>query len=289
MSFVSSRDGTKLYYEEIGQGTPLVFCHEYGNDYRSWESQLRFFGKRYRCITFNARGFLPSDVPDSSGAYSQQNAIDDLTSVIEQLSLGPAHVVGLAMGSFTTLFHSLAHPERCRSQVVAGCGYGADLAKKQEHEDSCERVAQMFEQQGSVAAAAALANGPARRQLMTKNRRAWEELHSNMSRFSNVGAAHCQREVLKKRPSIYSLETELKNLQVPTLLIVGDEDDPALLPNLFLKRSIRGAGLSVLPCSGHTLNLEDPELFNATVADFLWRVDSGRWPQRDALSHFDGL
>jgi pimeloyl-ACP methyl ester carboxylesterase len=275
-----------LYYEETGSGSPVVFCHEYGNDYHAWEPQLRYFGKRYRCIAFNARGFAPSDIPESPVAYSQDQAVEDLASVIGELKLGPAHVVGLAMGSFTTLFHALARPANCRSQVVAGCGYGADIERKQEHEAACERVALMFEQQGSAAAAHVLANGTARQQLKNKDPRGWQDFLDTMSRYSNIGAARCQRGVLMKRPSLYALEREFKAMRIPTLLMVGDEDDPALLPNLYLKRSIVTAGLCVLPNSGHTLNLEDPELFNSIVGDFLWKVECGRWPERDPLSRF---
>ena len=286
MPHVTASDGLKLYYEETGQGIPVVFCHEYGNDFHAWEPQLRYFGKRYRCIAYNARGFPPSDAPDTPAAYTQAQAVNDLAAVIQRLQLGPAHVVGLAMGSFTTLFHSLSNPENCRSQVVAGCGYGAPVDRKHEHEAACERVAQMFEQKGSVAAADVLANGTARRQLKNKDPRGWQDFYVNMSRYSNIGAARCQRGILMKRPSVYELEAELKALRIPTLLMVGDEDEPALLPNLFLKRSIETAGLSVLPNSGHTLNLEDPELFNSIVGDFLWSVDCGRWPVRDPLSRF---
>jgi pimeloyl-ACP methyl ester carboxylesterase len=286
MPYVSAQDGVKLYYEETGTGVPLVFCHEYGNDYRAWEAQLRYFGKRYRCIAFNARGFPPSDVPEALQAYSQEQAVRDLAAVITALELAPAHVVGLAMGSFTTLFHSLACPASCRSQVVAACGYGADLDRRHEHEAGCEHIAQAFEREGSAATAAMLAAGPARRQLKNKNPRAWQEFLDAMSHYSNVGAAHCQRGVLMRRPSVYQLETQLNSVRMPTLLIVGDEDEPALLPNLYLKRSIPSAGLCVLPNSGHTLNLEDPELFNSVVADFLWKVECGRWPERDPTSRF---
>jgi pimeloyl-ACP methyl ester carboxylesterase len=286
MAYVTADDGVKLYYEETGKGIPLVFCHEYGNDYRAWESQLRFFGKRYRCIAFNARGFPPSDAPATPEAYSQENAVADLAAILRELKLGPTHVVGLAMGSFTTLFHTLSHPHSCRSQVVAGCGYGADLGRKSEHEAACERIARMYEEQGSVATAEFLANGPARQQLKTKDPRAWKQFFDNMAQYSNTGAARCQRGVLMKRPSVYELEKDLQALRVPTLLVVGDEDEPALLPNLYLKRAIATAGLAVLPNSGHTLNLEDPELFNGVVADFLWAVECGRWPERRPQSRF---
>jgi pimeloyl-ACP methyl ester carboxylesterase len=144
----------------------------------------------------------------------------------------------------------------------------------------------MYERQGSKATAEMLANGPARQQLKAKDPRSWKMFSENMAQYSNHGAAHCQRQVLMKRPSVYELEGELTTLRVPTLLVVGDEDDPALVPNLYLKRTIASAGLAVLPNSGHTLNLEDPEVFNLLVGDFLWKVDCGRWPERRPESRF---
>ena len=64
MALVIANDGVNLFYEETGQGTPVIFVHEFAGDFRSWEPQVRHFSRRYRCITFNARGFPPSDVPD---------------------------------------------------------------------------------------------------------------------------------------------------------------------------------------------------------------------------------
>ena len=64
MAQVTTRDGVELFYEETGEGLPVVFVHEFAGDWRSWEPQVRYFSRRYRCINFNARGFPPSGVPD---------------------------------------------------------------------------------------------------------------------------------------------------------------------------------------------------------------------------------
>ena len=86
------------------------------------------------------------------------------------------------------------------------------------------------------------------------------------------------------RPSVYELERELERLEVPTLVVTGDEDEPCLEPALYLKRKIRSSGLLVLPKSGHTVNLEEPEAFNRGVLDFLTAVDAGRWGLRNPAS-----
>src|SRR5258707_822541 len=115
MTFASTDDGVKLYYEENGQGTPIVFVHEFGGDHRSWEPQIRFFARRYRCITFAARGYPPSDVPDKVEAYSQGRAVADILAVMNHLKLGKTHIVGLSMGGFATVHFGLDHPTRALS------------------------------------------------------------------------------------------------------------------------------------------------------------------------------
>src|SRR5438034_4457882 len=77
--------GVKLHYDEVGHGTPLVFVHEFAGDAQSWRLQTAFFARRYRTIAFNARGYPPSDVPEDPGAYSQQQAADDIKGVLDAL------------------------------------------------------------------------------------------------------------------------------------------------------------------------------------------------------------
>ena len=115
-------NGLKLYYEETGEGTALLFIHEFAGDHRSWEAQLRFFGRRYRAITMAARGYPPSDVPEDVGMYSQELATSDILAVMDHLSIDKAHLVGLSMGGFAVLHAGLKNPERALSPVVAGVG-----------------------------------------------------------------------------------------------------------------------------------------------------------------------
>src|ERR1700731_3689101 len=126
MATARTDDGVDLYYEETGQGVPIVFVHEFAGDMGSWEYQLRHFGKRYRCITFNARGYPPSSVPTDVAAYSQARAYKDILAVMDSAGIERAHIVGLSMGGFAALHLGLHHPERARSLCVAGAGYGAE-------------------------------------------------------------------------------------------------------------------------------------------------------------------
>ena len=125
MPHLTTDDRVKLYYEETGTGIPVVFVHEFAGDARSWEPQVRELGRLFRCITYNARGYPPSDVPGEVKFYSQDRARDDIRAVLDALKIDKAHVVGLSMGGFASLHFGLGYPERARSIVVAGCGYGA--------------------------------------------------------------------------------------------------------------------------------------------------------------------
>lgn len=284
MPFAVTDDGIRLYYEEAGSGTPLVFVHEFGGDHRSWEPQLRRFARRYRCVTFAARGYPPSDVPDDPTRYHQRRAAADVATVIDALGAGPAHVVGNSMGGFATLHLGLRHPERTRSLVVAGCGYGAHPDRAAGFRAESEKLAAAFETEGSAAVAEWYGVGPARVQYQAKDPRGHAEHVRILAEHDARGAALTMRGVQAARPSLYDLRDELAALDLPVLVIAGDEDDGVLETDLMLKRTIPRAGLAVLPRSGHLTNLEEPALFNDLVGDFLARVEAGRWGPRDPRS-----
>jgi pimeloyl-ACP methyl ester carboxylesterase len=92
-----------------------------------------------------------------------------------------------------------------------------------------------------------------------------------------------------RRPLLYQLVDRMKKITVPALVMTGDEDEPCLDAALLLKRSIPASGLVVIPKSGHLINLEEPELYNRAVADFLTAVELGRWGARDPRAVVGGM
>jgi pimeloyl-ACP methyl ester carboxylesterase len=288
MPFAAARDGTRLYYEEAGSGTPVIFVHEFAGDYRSWEPQVRFFSRYFRCIAYNGRGFPPSDVPEDGNRYSQEHARDDVIAMLDHLKIERAHVVGLSMGGFATLHVGITYPQRARSLVVAGCGYGAEPDKREKFRAECEAAAASFEANWTEAAKK-YALGPTRVQFQNKDPRGWAEFARQLAEHSAKGQALTMRGVQMKRPSLYELTDAMKKINVPTLIITGDEDDPCLEPGLLMKRHIATAGLLVLPWAGHTINIEEPDAFNRALADFFMRVDEGRAARRDARSLSGGI
>src|ERR1700753_1334612 len=272
MPAIVTDDGVKLHAEETGQGEPLLFVHEFAGDHRSWEPQVRFFAQAYQCVTYAARGYPPSDVPTDPGAYSQERAVTDAIAVLDGLGIGQAHVVGLSMGGFTALHLAFAHPQRVRSAVVAGAGYGAQPDRAEAFRAESVLTAAAFAAEGAAKVAERYAVGPARVQFQNKNPRGWAEFAAALAGHSATGSALTMRGVQAARPSLYALWDDLAAIAATALPVVGDEDEGCLEPALMLKRTIPSAGLTVLPRTGHTANLEEPGVFNEAGDRFLAAV-----------------
>lgn len=284
MAFAQTTDNYRLHFEEAGTGTPIVFVHEFAGDWRAWEPQMRHFSRRHRCITYSARGYPPSDIPKDVAAYSQAQAVRDILSVMDAAQIERAHIVGLSMGGFATLHFGLTAPERALSLTVAGAGYAAEKST-QEHMRSLSRAtADQFEKIGAKELAKTYALGATRIQLQNKDPRGWQEFATRLGEHDSLGSANTMRGVQAARPSIYDFEEELKKMKVPTLVINGDEDEQCIQPGVFLKKTIPACGLLMLPKTGHTINLEEPDWFNLFVANFIASVEAGSWKERDPRS-----
>lgn len=271
-----------LHWEEAGAGEPILFIHEYAGDHRSWARQVRHFSRRFRCIVYAARGYPPSEVPRDVEAYSQAHAVEDAVAVLDAAGVARAHVVGLSMGGFAVLHLVLGHPDRVRSAVAAGVGYGAQPERQEQFRRESLAIADAIERDGMAKFAEGYAVGPARVQLQNKDEAAWREFASALAGHDATGAALTMRGVQATRPSLYALAAEFGAVHTPVLILAGDEDEGSLEPSLMLKRAIPTSGLEVFPRTGHTLNLEEPERFNESVERFIDAVDAGRWIERDA-------
>jgi len=277
---ITTSDGVRLYVLSAGSGAPLVFAHEFSSDPRGWDAQVNFFSRYYRCTVYAARGYLPSEVPVELDAYDQLRAADDLADLVRSVCDGPAHVVGLSMGGFAALHFGLRHPQLARSLVLAAVGFGAKPEQYAEHAIARQLEADRAETVGMLAYARELAASRYAWCLRAKDEIGWAHFTERLGRHSVTGMAMTLRGVLARRPSLWHLAGELRGLNLPVLLVVGDEDVPCLEPNLFLQATLPNAALCVMPRAGHLLNLEEPELFNATVFRFLAAVECGRWSER---------
>ena len=284
MPYVTARDGTRLYYEQTGSGTPLVFVHEFGGDCRSWEPQVRFFSRRYRCVAYNARGYPPSDVPRARAKYSQAIVVDDLRDLMRELGVRKAHVVGCSMGASTTLNFGIRYPVRALSLTSISAGAGSNPATRRQFLKQTLANAERFERLGMPAALRGVAVGPGRVPQKNKDPRSYAEFERQRAQHSGLGLANTQRGVQLRRPTIYQLERGLRRLRVPLLVIAGDEDDACVAPGVFMKQVCPSARLWICPGTGHAVNAEEPELLNHMLLEFFLLVESGRWRPRDPAS-----
>lgn len=277
VAFTTTDDGVALHWAETGSGPPLLLIHEFGGDSRSWRPQLAHFARRHRCLTFDARGYPPSDVPTDPGAYSQARAVADAVAVLDAAGVDRAHVIGNSMGGFCALHLGLHHPDRARSLVVAGCGYGAHPDRADAFRAESLALAALYETEGAAATARSYGASPARLLLRVKDPAGYAEHLTIMAEHDARGAALTMRGVQAARPSLYDLRDRLTAMPVPTLIVAGDADDGALDASLMLRRTLPSAGLAVLARSGHLTNLEEPALFNQLVEQFHAQVQAGRW------------
>src|ERR1700751_3942523 len=181
--------GARLYFEESGDGHPIIFAHEFGSDYREWESQVRWFSRDHRCITYNARGYPPSDVPDDREQYGWGHAVADLLAGLRGLGLPRAHVVGLSMGGYAVLQFGLLHPGRASAIVAAGAGSGSGPAERADWPRVAGAIAERFVSDGMDAMAEEIGHGATRTQLLRKSPRAWDEFMEHLRPHSAPGVA----------------------------------------------------------------------------------------------------
>lgn len=274
---IKASDGVMLHVEEAGVGSPVIFVHEFAGDHRSWESQMRFFSRSHRCIAFSARGYFPSDIPQSPEAYGQDISRRDILAVMDALGVEKAHVVGHSMGAYSALHVGLRNPERCHSVAVLGCGWGSSPADRDASVQACEDIASMFENEPIATAAAKYARAPMRLTFEAKDPRGFAEFELMLAEHSGRGSALTMLNLQLKRPTLWELEDDLKAFIPPLLVVVGDEDFPCLDGSLFLKRTVPTAALLVVPRAGHTITSEEPAAVNAALAELFTATATGTW------------
>jgi len=284
MPYAVASDKVRLYYEEVGSGTPILFVHEFAADHTNWEPQMRYFSRGHRCIAYSARGYTPSDVPPSPDLYTYKHFYTDALAVLDHLNIQKAHFVGLSMGSYSSLHVALNAPSRMLSMTLAGVGSGSNLEHLDAWRQQCRETADQFEKLGAVEVAKVTREAPARIPFLVKDPRGHADFYAALARRDSKGSANTMRSFQGGRPSIYTLAEAIRKVLTPALIICGDEDDACVEPSLFLKKHLPAAGLTFFPKTGHVLNLEEPALFNEMVQRFIALVEAGRWGVRDPRS-----
>ena len=210
-------------------------------------------------------------------ANSQEQSVEDMAGLMRHLGIDEAHIVGISMGSMTTLHFGLRHPEMARSLVICGTGPGDTARAKARFEAEIEDFIADIETRGWPRVAEDYGLTDDRLRLRDKNPAAYAGFQERLAMRALNGPLQTLRRTVTGRPLLADLAAQLGAMEVPTLIVTGDEDHVCIDTSLWLKRLLPAAGLSLFPKTGHAVNLEEPELFNWTLDAFFGAIEAGRW------------
>ena len=246
-------NGIEIDYQEYGEGEAIVFCHGAGGNLLSWWQQIPYFSERYRCITFSHRGFGHSyDVPDGPGMKS---FVQDLAALLDHLEVDSIHLVSQSMGGRTALGFAVEHTTRTRSLVLADTTGGMGEPDVEQALDDWWKRQTPGRELGFRALGAGFQ-------------------HSRAGDWRTC--TYRSPAPITPRPQLAGVLTggprgaELSNLKVPTLFIVGNEDD-ITPPHIIEAASAHIPGSEVIrvPGCGHSVYFENPDVFNFEVVRFI--------------------
>jgi len=248
MPFVE-RDGVRIFYEAAGEGPPVLLSHGYSATSRMWRGQVEALAPRYRIITWDMRGHGQSDSPDDPALYSEAATVGDMAAILDALGIDTAVIGGLSLGGYMSLAFHLAHPGRVRALMLFDTGPGyRNPAGREAWNRTAEARAVAFETRGLDA----LGSGA--------------EVRIAQHR-SAKGLAFAARGMLAQFDS--RVIESLEGIRVPTLVLVGEKDEPFLGATDYMAAKIPGAQKVVIPGAGHAANIDNPAAFNAAVEAFL--------------------
>lgn len=272
MPFVRTDDRVKLYYEEHGEGTPLVLAYGIGGNADLWDTNRDALAAHHRLVLWEPRGHARSDSPADPAKYSFARWALDLKAVLDRLRIAKAHVGGLSLGAGIATRFTLRFPGRVRSLLVTNSSSAAGLPLSVDHILMRAQSIKVTLDQGMDAMAEfSMASNPNVRERLALDPSAKDEFYAYYRRLTPVGYANALRALL----AMDHITDQLPTIRVPTLLIGGDRD-PSLAPMKVMHKKIRGSKLIVLSPASHFANRDQPEAWNRAALAFLGTVDDGK-------------
>ncbi len=268
---ITTRDGYHLAVEIRGpdNAETIVFAHEFGGDRHSWAIHAERLASEYRCITFDSRGFTPSSVPPTLDAYGQNIAVNDLCDIANALNITKFHLVGISMGSYTSLMFALQHAGMLHTLTLIGCS-GGPSNEDTTYREPLERELALLRQSGGAGAVEWLTNDPAYQQMPLKQPGHWRDYLHRLHDQSVTGAMNILQTVHWNRRPLSDFEDQITTLHIPTLLTWGTDDHPRVLTTAtYLSQHLPSVNTLEIPMTGHLVHLEEPELFRSHLQQHL--------------------
>ena len=260
---IAEINGIKLYYEDYGSGFPVVFLHGFAGTTQMWKPQVPVLSKKYRFITYDARGHGQSQSPSSPDLYSVDIVVEDLHQLLRSLSLPRVVLGGLSVGGYQSLRFYLEHPEEVASLILMCTGPGfRNPTRMAEWNSQQETRARFLETEGIVA----FADKPEIRTAYSYTPR------EVMIQHNPAGLANMFRKVVTQHDS--NVIEKLGEIKVPTLLIFGENDFPQFLAAAdYMSKAIPGSRRVTIPHAGHAVNQDNADAFNQAVLSFLTELN----------------
>jgi 3-oxoadipate enol-lactonase len=269
MPYARTDDRVRIYYEEHGEGTPLVLAYGIGGNVDMWDTNRDALAAEHRLVLWEPRGHDRSDSPGDPTRYSFAHWVRDLRAVMDHLGLRRAHVGGLSLGAGIATRFALRHPGRVRSLLVTNSASAVGLPLSPAALVMRARSIEVTLEQGMDAMAEfAMTTNPNVAERVRLDPKAREEILDYYRRLTPVGYANALRALI----AMDYITDRLPELRMPVLLIGGDRD-PALEPMKVMHRRVKGSKLVVLSPASHFANRDQPEAWNRAALDFLRRVD----------------
>ncbi len=245
-------NGVEIDYNVTGRGRPVLLSHGYSATRRMWNGQHEFLGDRYRVISWDMRGHGQTQSPNDPAQYSHELTVKDMKALLDHLGIARAVIGGLSLGGTMSLEFYVAHPEMVEALILCDTGPGYRNADAREKWNERARARAVDLEANGLAA------------LSGRSR----EMQEAMGHHASAqGLAHAARGMLAQKDS--RVIDALGSVRVPTLVVVGDRDEPFIAPCEYMAKKIPGARLEVIRGAGHSSNLDQPEAFNRVLIDFL--------------------
>ncbi len=262
---IASINGVDLNYERTGAGEAVVFLHGFTGSTADWASQIPLVRENYTAIAVDHRGHGKSGAPDDEDAYSIKIFSEDVYQLMQKLGIAKYCLVGHSMGGFMSLQHVLDHPEAVSALVLVDTSSG-DFERAPGYEEHRAKLDELARNDGLEAAFEYDAmNSPMRVERFKKHPEQYEISRRKTLQTSVNGYIYVARTFNQWPP----VTNRLNEIEVPTLIFLGEEDDGFIKASQIMEESIKGAKLVTVPSVGHNPHEEAPDIFNKEFMAFL--------------------
>ena len=244
------RDGVGIHYEAQGEGPAILLSHGYGATSQMWAGQIELLSRDHRLIVWDMRGHGRSDSPEAQSRYSESETVADMLAILDAEGVERAVIGGLSLGGYMSLAFHLAHPDRTRALMLFDTGPGYNNPKAREGWNTGMAIprAEALERDGLAALGGS------------------EEVRVSTHRSAD-GLAKAARGMLAQFDN--RIIQSLSGIDRPTLVLVGERDEPFLAGADYMANRIAGSVKVVIPNAGHAANIDNPADFNDAVSSFL--------------------